>query len=48
MMCRNCFWAALITRKEPKVWCSHKVWHGWHLEPACKGVGYQKCNRHLG
>ncbi len=41
-MCRTCFWSALVTRQSRRVWCAHKVYHGWHVNTACKGEGYKR------
>ena len=40
--CRRCWWAAELTRKAAKVWCSHRVHHGWmQLAPACRGLAFR-------
>lgn len=40
--CRRCFWAAEITRADARVWCAHKVHHGWmKLAPKCRGEAFR-------
>ena len=40
-ICRRCWWAAEVTRKDEEVWCSHRHWHGWMKDaPACNGDAY--------
>jgi len=40
--CRRCWWAAEITRKAAKVWCSHRVHNGWmQSAPACRGLAFR-------
>ena len=42
-ICRECFWAAELTRTSPRVWCSHKEFHGWQEKlPNCLGKGFLK------
>jgi len=42
-LCRSCFWSADTTRPTDKIWCAHKVWHGWHTDkPLCDGEGYEQ------
>jgi len=43
LLCRLCWWAAGITQKQERVWCSHAVHHGWYTEaPGCGGTAFRQ------
>jgi hypothetical protein len=43
LLCRLCWWAADLTRKQGRVWCSHAVHHGWYTNaPGCGGKAFRQ------
>lgn len=42
LVCRSCFWSAEVTRPQNKIWCAHRVVHGWVTDkPRCDGLAFK-------
>jgi hypothetical protein len=40
--CRSCFWSAELTRATERIWCSHRIHHGWAVgAPRCAGKAWR-------